>query len=207
VSTGAKKDRCESCEGVARGEDGFAAGNVVTEPAADVGGARIKNIVKSVKANSDAGGAGESVRGGERARSVKNEQGMREIACAEDADSHKEATEGNGECAKAVEERGSWFRFEGAFANQKPERGDGDKTREKSPKKNIAIGMMSGFKKPESGERAGDGADGVHEALEAEGAAVGAGRNIGGEKSFFCGRAKAASEPGGDAGEKDVIRV
>src|SRR6266702_939442 len=67
--------------------------------------------------------------------------------------------------------------------------------------------MPSGFEEPERSKRSGDGADGVHEAFEAEGAAVGARRNVSGEQSFLRGRTHAAAQPCGGAAEEYVIGV
>jgi len=65
--------------------------------------------------------------------------------------------------------------------------------------------MAGGFEEPERGERTGDGADGVHEAFQTEGAAVSSRWHIGGEQRFLSGRADAASQPRGDAAEEHMV--
>lgn len=56
--SGAKKECGDSSEGVASGEDGFAAGDVITEPAAQVGRAGVEDVVERVEADGEACGAG-----------------------------------------------------------------------------------------------------------------------------------------------------
>ena len=64
--------------------------------------------------------------------------------------------------------------------------------------------MFGGVEKPQRGEGAEDGAESVHETLEAEGAAVRARRDVRSEQRFFRGRANAAAKPGGGAGGQDL---
>ena len=47
--------------------------------------------------------------------------------------------------------------------------------------------MAGGFEKPERCKRARDGADGIHQALEAESTAVGVWGDVGGKESFLRG--------------------
>ena len=96
MSRGAEEQRGDSRERVPGGQNEFAVGNVVAEPAAQVGGASVKNIVKSVERDGEAGGTGEAVSRSEHARGVKDQEGMREIAGAENADAQQKAAKGNG---------------------------------------------------------------------------------------------------------------
>ena len=67
--------------------------------------------------------------------------------------------------------------------------------------------MAGGFEQPERGERAGDGAYGVHQAFEAEGAAVGVGRDVGGEQGFLRWRAHAPAKPRSSAAKQHMMSV
>src|SRR5690242_24973 len=67
--------------------------------------------------------------------------------------------------------------------------------------------MMRDFKEPERGKRADDSAERVHQALQAERAAVSLRRNVGREQSLSCGGAHAAAKPGPGAPEKHLISV
>jgi len=67
--------------------------------------------------------------------------------------------------------------------------------------------MAGGFEKPERRERARDGADGVHQALEAESTAISSRWHVGGEQSFLRGRAYTAAEPSRSATEEHMIRM
>src|SRR5712692_1807615 len=65
--------------------------------------------------------------------------------------------------------------------------------------------MSRSFEQPERGEGADNRADGVHQAFQAESAAVGVGRDVGGEEGFLRGRADSAAKPCGSAAEKDMV--
>ena len=67
--------------------------------------------------------------------------------------------------------------------------------------------MAGGFEKPERGEWPGDGADRVHQAFEAERAAVGVRRDVRGKKRFLRGRADTTAQPRGGTTEEYLIRV
>src|SRR5260370_1085335 len=110
-------------------------------------------------------------------------------------------TERRRQCFEAEQKRPLGLRRGRTLANEKPEGRNRDETWQERPKKNFAVRMAGGFEKPERGERAGDGAYRVHQAFETEGAAVGVGRNVGGEECFFGRRANAAAEPRGSATE------
>src|SRR6266851_3573409 len=85
ICSGAKEDRGDAGEGVAGGEHEFAAGDVVAQPSAEICRAGVENVVQGVEADGEACGAGHSMAGSERSRRVENQQGVREIAGAEDA--------------------------------------------------------------------------------------------------------------------------
>jgi hypothetical protein len=144
---------------------------------------------------------------GEHFGCVKNQESVGEIACAENANAKKEFAERCGESLQAVQKSFLFFNGDGAFANEEPEAGYGDQAGNERVEKNLAVAVIGDFEKPERGERTEDGAERVHETLEAEGAAVSAGRDVRGEESFFGGRADAATEPGGGAGGQDLQRM
>lgn len=98
-------------------------------------------------------------------------------------------------------------RGDGAFADEEPEDGDGGEAGKQGPEKNLAVSMVGDLQEPQRSERAGDGADRVHQAFEPEGAAICVGRDVGGEESFFCRGADAAAEPSRNAGDEYVISV
>src|SRR5690242_6148808 len=201
----AEENRGDSGESITGGENGFAVRDMIAEPAAGVGGTGVENIVQRVENDGETRGGRHAASGGKHLGGVENQERVGEIAGAENADSHKEAVEGPRQGAEAVQKGFFLARFDGPFANEQPETGDGDESRKQSPEKHFAIGMRRELQQPEGRERADDGAEGVHEAFEAEGATVSFGRRIGGEKSFASGRAHASSEPGSGAAEEHVI--
>ncbi len=67
--------------------------------------------------------------------------------------------------------------------------------------------MAGGFEKPQRRQRPADGAEGVHQPFEAEGAAVCVWRSVRGEKRFFRGGADTAAKPRGGTGEKHMVSV
>ena len=207
VSAGAKQERCDAGQRVSRCEDGFSAWNMVAQPAAQVSGAGVKHVMQSVETDGDARGARRAMARCERPRCVQDEHGVREISGAEDPYADEQSAEGKWQGFQAEEERTLGARFDGLFANEQPEYGDGDETRQKRPKKNLSIGVAGRFEQPESRKWAGDGAYRVHQSFEAEGAAVGMRRYVGGEKGLFRGRTHAAAEPRGDAAEEHMIGV
>ena len=89
----AKKTRSDAREGVASNQYRFAVRNVIAEPPARVGGACIEDVMKSVKADSEAGGAGEAVSGRQRAGGVENQKRVGEISGAEHAYAEKQTPE------------------------------------------------------------------------------------------------------------------
>ncbi len=64
MCSGAEKNRGDSGKGVARGEHGFAAGNMVAQPAAEIRRAGIENIVQGVETDGEACCSGHAVDGG-----------------------------------------------------------------------------------------------------------------------------------------------
>src|SRR5260370_3487015 len=120
---------------------------------------------------------------------------MGKIAGAKNADTHEQAAERRRQRFEPEQERALGPRRGRTLANEKPEGRNRDETWQERPKKNFVVRMPGGFEKPERGERAGDGAYRVHEAFETEGAAVGVGRNVGGEECFFGRRANPVAEP------------
>src|SRR2546430_13769584 len=109
---------------------------------------------------------------------------MREIAGSENPHADKQAAEVNRERLQSEQEGTLRGGGQGPFAHQQPEACHGDEARKERPEKNLAIGMIGHTEKPERGERADDGAERVHQALETEGAAVGVGWNVRGQKRF-----------------------
>jgi hypothetical protein len=67
--------------------------------------------------------------------------------------------------------------------------------------------VIGDLKEPESREWADDCANGIHQAFEAEGAAVGGRTNVGSEESFLGRRADTAAKPCGGAADQDVVGV
>jgi len=158
---------------------------VVTEPTTEVGGSGVKSIVDGVENYGEAGGTGHAMFVGEHASGVEDQESVGEVAGTENTYREKKLAKGSGESGEAGEEGFFFFGGDGAFADKKPEAGDGEETGDERIEKNFAIGVAGQLEKPEGGERAEDGSERVHEALEAEGAAIGAGGNVGSEKSFF----------------------
>ena len=76
TGSGAKENRGDGSEGVAGGEHRLAAGNVVAEPAAQVRGTCIENVVQGIEPDGEACGASHAVARGQRARGVKDQQGV-----------------------------------------------------------------------------------------------------------------------------------
>ena len=89
----AKKNRRDTREGVASNQYRFAMRDMIAEPAARVSGSGVKDVMKSVKADSEAGGAGEAVSGRQRAGGVENQKRVGEISGAEDAYTEKQTPE------------------------------------------------------------------------------------------------------------------
>src|ERR1700687_4458367 len=143
--------------------------------------------------------------GGQHARRVENQQGVREIAGAEDAYAYEQPAEGKRQCLQTKDKGSLWAGGDGPLADEQPESRDGNEAGQKRPEKNFAVGMASGFEQPERGEWTRDGAYRVHQAFETEGAAVGVGRHVGREQGFLRGGADTAPQPGGDAAEKHMI--
>src|SRR5207249_501540 len=106
---------------------------------------------------------------------------------------------------ESEQKRALGLRRDRALANEEPKGRDSDETRQKRPEKNFLIGMPGGFEEPERSERPADGADRVHQALEAEGAAVSSRWHVGSEQGLFCGSADTAAEPCGAAAEEHRI--
>src|SRR5579862_524220 len=197
VGAGAEQERGDDSEGITGGEDGAAMRDVVADPTAGIGGGGVEDVVDGVKDDGEAGGAGHAVRGRQHAGGVEDEQGVGEIAGAEDAYRDEEAAEGGGEGLQSGEE-GLFLRSdEGAFADQEPETSDGGHAGHKRVEENLAVVVIRDLQEPQSGERPENGAEGVHETLEAEGAAVSSGGNVGGEQGLFRWRADPAAEPRG----------
>src|SRR5467141_1286920 len=94
MRSSAEKERGDSGEGVACCEHGFTAGDVVAQPAAEIRRAGIENVVQGVEADGEACGAGHAMAGGQHSRGVENQQGVREIARAEDAYANEQPAEG-----------------------------------------------------------------------------------------------------------------
>lgn len=130
---------------------------------------------------------------------------MRKIAGAEDGYPKKKMVESFGKGVQAGPEGMHWFRLDGALANEEPEASYRGHARDEGPKENVAIVVVSDLEKPECGQRAGDRANRVHEAFEAEGATVGGGGNVGSEERFLGGRTDAAAEPGGGTREEKMV--
>jgi len=204
VRAGAKQQGGDDGKSIARGENGAAMRNVIAEPAAEIGGCGVAGVVNGVEDDGETGGAGHAVFGSEHSGGVENQQSVGEIAGTEDAYREKKFAERGGQGLQAVEKRLFFFAGDGTLANQQPEAGDGEQSGNERVEKNFAVGVVGGLEKPQRGERAQNRAERVHETFETEGAAVGTRRNIGGEKSFFGGRADAAAEPGGGAGCEDL---
>src|SRR5467141_2787602 len=205
MRSSAEKERADSAERVACGEHGFAAGDMVAKPAAQIGRAGIEDIVQGVEADGEARGAGHTLAGGQHSRRVENQQGVREIAGAEDAYAYEQSPEGKRQRPQTEDKGSLWAGGDGPLADEQPESRDGDKAGQKRPEKNFVVGMPSGFEQPERGEGARDGAYRVHQAFETEGAAVGVRRHVGGEQGFLRGRADTAAQPCGDAAEEHMI--
>src|SRR5258708_40074951 len=93
MCSGAEEERGDSGEAVADSEYRLAMGNMVTEPAARVGGAGVEDVVQRVEADGEACGAGHAVSRREHSRSGGHQQRVREIPTAENPDTHKQATE------------------------------------------------------------------------------------------------------------------
>src|SRR5437667_1460813 len=91
---------------------------------------------------------------------------MREIAGSENPHADKQAAEVNRERLQSEQEGTLRGGGQGPFAHQQPEACHGDEARKERPEKNLAIGMIGHTEKPERGERADDGAERVHQALE-----------------------------------------
>src|SRR5215469_1721523 len=132
---------------------------------------------------------------------------MREIASAENPHADKQAAERNRERPQSDQEGTFRGAREGAFAHQRPEACDGHETRKERPEKILAIGMIGYIEKPERGERAEDGAECVHQALETECAAVGVGWSVSGQKRLARRGAHAATKPGSGAADKHLVGV
>ena len=73
LCSGAQKNRSDPGKAVARSEYTFAVRDMVAEPATRVGGSGVEDVVKSVKADGKAGGAGQAVSWGENSRGVENQ--------------------------------------------------------------------------------------------------------------------------------------
>src|SRR3984957_12357087 len=88
-----EQERRDSGQRVAGCENYLALPDVVAKPPAGVRTSRGEHIVQGVQNNGDAGGPREPVSWSQHARSIENEQRMREIARAKHADSEKKAPE------------------------------------------------------------------------------------------------------------------
>src|SRR5438309_10615979 len=106
---------------------------MIAEPAACVSGAGGEDVVQRIKANRDAGGAGQAVAWREHARGVQNQQGMGKIASAENADTHQQAAERRRQSFEAEQERAWRLWSSGTFANEKPEARDSDEPWQQCP--------------------------------------------------------------------------
>jgi len=93
IRSGAKENRRDASEAVAGSEHRFAMRDMIAEPAARVSGSGVKDVMKSVKADSEAGGAGEAASGRQRAGGVENQKRVGEISGAEDAYADKQTPE------------------------------------------------------------------------------------------------------------------
>ncbi len=138
---------------------------------------------------------GHSVSCSEHFSRVENQKGVREIASAKNSYADKKLAKVCGKGLQSNEEGFLLLCFEGPFSDQKPEACDGNHSGKKSPEKDFPVGVIGGLQDPERRKRAEDRAEGVHQTFEAKGAAVGAGRHVGGEQRFFRGRANTAAEP------------
>src|SRR5216684_945132 len=94
MCSGAEKNRGDSGERVAHGEDGFAAGDMIAEPAAEIGRAGIENVVEGVEADGQACGTGHAVARGQHPRGVENQHGVRESSRAENSNAYQQSAEG-----------------------------------------------------------------------------------------------------------------
>src|SRR5437899_11931904 len=90
----AKKNCGDTRERVAWREDEFALRNVIAEPATKVRRAGVEDVVKCVETDGQAGSARESVTRRQHPGSIKNQQRMRKIACAENANAQEQAPKG-----------------------------------------------------------------------------------------------------------------
>ena len=72
MRTGAKEKSGDDGESVTCGEDGTAMRNAVTDPAAEIGGSGVKDVVHGVEDDREAGGAGRAMLSGEHARGVED---------------------------------------------------------------------------------------------------------------------------------------
>src|ERR1700751_2837722 len=125
--------------------------NVIAEPAAEVGGGGVENVVNGVEDDGEAGSASHAVLLGEHLGCVKNQQSVGEIACAENANAKKEFAEGCGKSLQAVQKSFPFLNGDGAFANEEPEAGNGDQAGNERVEKDLAVGLIGGFEKPERG--------------------------------------------------------
>src|SRR5437899_644705 len=101
----AKKSRGDTGEAVACGEHGFAAGDMVAEPTAEIRGAGIEDVMQRVEADGDASGATRAVVRHKQFCGVENQQGVGEIAGAEHANGHQQAAERLRQSFKPEKER------------------------------------------------------------------------------------------------------
>src|SRR5258706_157324 len=120
--------------------------------------------------------------GGQHSRRVENQQGVREIARAEDSYAYEQPAEGKRQRLQTEDKGSLWAGGDGPLADEQPESRDGDEAGQKRPQKNFAVRMAGGFEQPERGEGARNGAYRVHQAFETEGATVGVRRHDGGQK-------------------------
>ena len=72
MSAGAEENRGDTGEGIAGDEDDFAIGDMVAEPAAEISGAGVEDVVESIKADGETGGASKAVTWCEHARGIEN---------------------------------------------------------------------------------------------------------------------------------------
>src|SRR3989442_4667987 len=103
------------------------------------------------------------------------------------ADANEQAAERGRKRLKPEKKGARGLRRDRALANEEQKGRDSDEPRKKRQEKIFLIGIPGGFEEPERGERPADGADRVHQALEAEGAAVSSRWHVGSEKGLFCG--------------------
>jgi len=143
--------------------------------------------VERIEADSDAGGPRHAVCWREHARGVENQQRVREITGAKMPTAISSRRNGGGRAFSPIRKERGGFGPVGRSRTRSQKHATAVMPGKRVQRKTLRYEWPVTSRSPSAVRGAGDGADGVHEALKAERAAVGAGRDVSREQGFLRG--------------------